>query len=252
MKKFLRDTNIDAERFRAGMAQLTGAVNIIATRNGEVRSGLTASAVCSFSSEPPRLLACVNFSGNSFQHIAESRCMSVNVLAQSQERLAKRFAGMLDGKHEDRFNYGKWTELVTGAPVLEEALAGFDCTVEEMLVAHTPRGHYRRGEGRDREQRPEAPALLKTGRLLLPWVIMTTCTWITVCLPGISSPVAISRAGSGMLSRPAVNTSLYVHCAHPWAQPCGRLAPCKSSVLTICYHPLSLRMIVLKAYLNLS
>ena len=29
------------------------------------------------------------------------------------------------------------TELVTGAPVLQEALAGFDCAVEEMLVAHT-------------------------------------------------------------------------------------------------------------------
>ena len=162
MKKFLRNTNLDAERFRNGMAQLTGAVNIIATRNGEVRSGLTASAVCSFSAEPPRLLACVNFSGNSFQHIAESRCMSVNVLAQSQEHLAKRFADMLGGKHEDRFNYGKWTELVTGAPVLEEALAGFDCTVKKCWSPY-PRGHYRRGEGRDREQRPEAPALLKPG-----------------------------------------------------------------------------------------
>ncbi len=137
MKKFLRDTNLDTDRFRNGMAQLTGAVNIIATRNGDVRSGLTASAVCSFSAEPPRLLACVNFSGNSFQHIAESRCMSVNVLAQSQEHLAKHFAGMLGENPEDRFKFGKWTELVTGAPVLQEALAGFDCTVEEMLVAHT-------------------------------------------------------------------------------------------------------------------
>ncbi len=48
------------------------------------------------------------------------------------------------------------------------------------------------------------------------------------------------------LSGPAVNTSLYVHCALPWAQPYGRLAPCKSSILTICYLPLSLRKIVLK------
>ena len=63
--------------------------------------------------------------------------MSVNVLAQSQEELAKRFADMLGDKNEDHFKYGKWTELVTGAPVLEEALAGFDCAVEEMLVAHT-------------------------------------------------------------------------------------------------------------------
>jgi len=137
MKKFLRDTNLDTDKFRNGMAQLTGAVNIIATRNGDIRSGLTASAVCSFSAEPPRLLACVNFSGNSFQHIAESRCMSVNVPAQSQENLAKRFAGMLGNTREDRFKFGNWTELVTGAPVLQEALAGFDCTVEEMLVAHT-------------------------------------------------------------------------------------------------------------------
>ncbi len=137
MKKFLRNTNIDADRFRAGMAQLTGAVNIIATRNGKIKSGLTASAVCSFSAEPPRLLACVNFNGNSFQHIAQSRCMSVNVLAQSQEELAKRFADMSGDKNEDHFKYGKWIELVTGAPVLEEALAGFDCAVEEMLVAHT-------------------------------------------------------------------------------------------------------------------
>ena len=137
MKKFLRDTNLDTDKFRNGMALLTGAVNIIATRNGDIRSGLTASAVCSFSAEPPRLLACVNFSGNSFQHIAESRCMSVNVLAQSQENLAKRFAGMLGNNREDRFKFGNWTELVTGAPVLQEALAGFDCTVEEMLVAHT-------------------------------------------------------------------------------------------------------------------
>ncbi|WP_428100210.1 flavin reductase family protein [Candidatus Rariloculus sp.] len=137
MKKFFRDTRIDADRFRAGMALLTGAVNIVATRNGEIRSGLTASAVCSFSADPPRLLACINFSGNSFQQIAESRCMSVNVLAQSQEQLAKRFANMLAGENEDRFGYGKWTELMTGAPVLEEALAAFDCSVEEMLVAHT-------------------------------------------------------------------------------------------------------------------
>ena len=63
--------------------------------------------------------------------------MSVNVLAQSQEHLAKRFAGMLQDSDEDPFEFGHWTELISGAPVLSEALAGFDCVVEEMLLAHT-------------------------------------------------------------------------------------------------------------------
>ena len=41
-------------------------------------------------------------------------------------------------------------------------------------------------------------------------------------------------------SRHAVNTSLYVHNAHPWAQPFGQLALCKSSILTICHRQPSL------------
>ena len=137
MKQFLRDTCIDAGRFRDGMAQLTAAVSIIATRNGTIRSGLTASAVCSYSAQPPRLLACVNYQGDSFQHISQSRCMSVNVLAHNQEELARRFADMLGGTHEEHFNHGDWTRLITGAPVLQGCLVSFDCVVEEMLLAHT-------------------------------------------------------------------------------------------------------------------
>lgn len=132
-----RSDNIDAERFREAMRQLAGAVTIIATRNDSSRAGLTATAVCSLSVDPARLLACVNLKGESFPVIAESRCMSVNVLAEDQEELAKRFAGMLGDSREDRFKYGEWTELLTGAPVLRNALASFDCAIDEMLVAHT-------------------------------------------------------------------------------------------------------------------
>jgi flavin reductase (DIM6/NTAB) family NADH-FMN oxidoreductase RutF len=130
-------SNIDADRFRIGMRQLAGAVNIIATRLGDRRRGLTATAVCSFSVDPARLLACVNVRGETFPMLAESRCMSVNVLGIDQEELARCFAGMLGDKGENLFKYGDWTELETGAPVLRNALASFDCTIDEMLVAHT-------------------------------------------------------------------------------------------------------------------
>jgi len=132
-----RSSNIDADRFRDAMRQLAGAVTIITTRSGATKRGLTATAVCSFSVDPARVLACVNLKGGAFPVIAESRCMSVNVLAVDQEELAKRFAGMLGDDDDDRFQYGDWTELQTGAPVLSNGLAAFDCMIDEMLVAHT-------------------------------------------------------------------------------------------------------------------
>jgi flavin reductase (DIM6/NTAB) family NADH-FMN oxidoreductase RutF len=119
------------------MRCLAGAVTIVATRWGDQRGGLTATAVCSFSLTPPRLLACVNLQGTTFRLIASSRCMSVNVLARNQEVLARRFAGLLGPVTEERFDQVEWCELETGAPVLKSALAGFDCSVDEMFVAHT-------------------------------------------------------------------------------------------------------------------
>lgn len=164
MKQFLRDTQVDPERFRTGMARLAAAVNIIATRNGSVSSGLTASAVCSYSIQPPRLLACVNYAGDSFRHISQSRCMSVNVLAHSQEDLARRFAADSSGEEQEaRFLHGSWTELVTGAPILQDCLVGFDCVVEEMLLAHSHAILI--GEIKDLVVNADRPPLLYVNRM---------------------------------------------------------------------------------------
>ena len=38
---------------------------------------------------------------------------------------------------EERFKHGVWTELETGAPVLEDALASFDCQIEQIQKVGT-------------------------------------------------------------------------------------------------------------------
>jgi len=119
------------------MRCLAGAVTIIASRSGEERSGLTATAVCSFSVAPPRLLACVNVQGTTYRLIATARCMSVNVLSCQQESLARRFAGMAGSPGDNHFDHAVCSELVTGAPILSEAIAAFDCVVDEMFVTRT-------------------------------------------------------------------------------------------------------------------
>jgi flavin reductase (DIM6/NTAB) family NADH-FMN oxidoreductase RutF len=108
------------------------SVCVITTRHNGQRYGLTATAMSSVCAEPPRLLVCVNKSGSSHDMILASGLFCVNVLDEKQDKTAKAFAGML-GKDFDRFSAGDWGELVTGAPVLEQAASVFDCRVAEVI-----------------------------------------------------------------------------------------------------------------------
>ncbi|TNE63672.1 MAG: flavin reductase [Alphaproteobacteria bacterium] len=126
---------INVEEFRQAMRRLGGAVNIVTAANGDVWAGLTATAVTSLSAEPPRLLACINRQGATFDTLSKGRVMGVNVLGTAFKDLALRFAG-LDGQPEtDRFTDDVWDTAITGAPLLKGAMVGFDCRVESILDA---------------------------------------------------------------------------------------------------------------------
>ena len=130
--------SVEPARFLGAMRYFTAGCSIIATSDGTERAGLTATAVCSVTADPPRLLVCINREVRAHSVIVESGTLSVNVLSEAQEGLAKRFAGMIkDVRGEDRFQEGDWVEGRLGAPVLSEALASFDCRVVEAVPAST-------------------------------------------------------------------------------------------------------------------
>src|SRR5688572_30854085 len=132
-----REPNVPVGDFRQAMRRLVGAVTIVTSTDGHTPVGLTATAVTSFSAEPARLLVCVNLRGSSFRTIAESRRMGISLLGAGQTELARCFGGLQAGGDEDRFAPHRWETLVTGSPVLCDALAVFDCVVDEMMVAHS-------------------------------------------------------------------------------------------------------------------
>jgi len=125
--------SVTSDAFKQGMRRLCGGVTIVTTREGEQAGGLTATAVCSLSAAPPRLLACINRGGITYRMIAESRVFCVNVLSAGQQDLAACFAGMMNMGERDRFDLGNWTDLGTGAPALVDALAAFDCRVSSIV-----------------------------------------------------------------------------------------------------------------------
>jgi flavin reductase (DIM6/NTAB) family NADH-FMN oxidoreductase RutF len=118
------------------MGQHVASVCVITTALDGQRYGLTATAVSSVSAQPPRLLVCVNRSSFTHAKIGEAGVFCVNVLSETQDIVAKAFAGML-GPNVDRFGVAEWTTLRSGAPALVGCAAAFDCTVGERLEQST-------------------------------------------------------------------------------------------------------------------
>lgn len=128
---------VTPEAFIHGMRQLAAGVTLITTAHDGRRAGLTATAVCSVSAEPPQLLVCINHRAETHQLVAKSGAFAVNVLASDQHGLAEIFAGTGGVYGDRRFERANWTVLDTGAPVLLAGLASFDCRVVEILPART-------------------------------------------------------------------------------------------------------------------
>ena len=125
----------DPADFKEGMRRLAAGVTIVTTAVGGRRNGLTATAVCSLSAEPPMLLACVNREAGAHDPTLQSRVFCVNVLAEKHLDLAAQFASST--RVAERFTTGAWSTLVTGAPVLADALASFDCLLDQTVKAET-------------------------------------------------------------------------------------------------------------------
>ncbi|TMV80975.1 flavin reductase family protein [Thioclava sp. BHET1] len=122
--------HLDATLFRAAMRLPATSVTVIATGEGDGRGGLTASAVCSLSDQPPMILACVHQRSPVLDQIRANGCFSANFLTTGQSALARRFAGQTKVYGAARFDMGDWGALATGAPVLLSALSVFDCWLE--------------------------------------------------------------------------------------------------------------------------
>src|ERR1700754_2426597 len=119
---------MDKDKFRAALRQVAGAVTVVTTRSldGDPR-GVTATAVCSLTVEPPSVIACINRDTWVGQFAPESGKFCVNVLSREQQPVAETFAGRTELAAAERFQVGEWADHETGAPVLGGAIASFDC-----------------------------------------------------------------------------------------------------------------------------
>ena len=124
-----------ASDFKHAMRHVpTGVTVVTSLKDGEPR-GITVSSFVSVSLDPPSVLICINRAARSYLYIASSKIFCVNVLSGDQRRWAEHFAGKT---RERQFEGIPYRSDVTGAPVLEGAIAHFDC---EVLEEHHSGSH---------------------------------------------------------------------------------------------------------------
>ncbi len=118
---------IDPRRFRDAAGQfLTGVTVITTTDASGERHGVTVNSFSSVSLDPPLVSFSLGRNSEALPGFRDGRGYVVHVLAADQQDLAVRFSA----KGIDRFGGVEVAEGVGGLPVLIDALARFECSLE--------------------------------------------------------------------------------------------------------------------------
>ena len=123
---------VGPERFRAVMGHFATGVTVVTAGTPEGPVGMTANAVCSLSLQPLLLLVAFDNASRTLPAVRDGGHFGVNVLAASQEDLARLFASKLDER--EKFT-GVPHTMHDGVPVIDGALAWIGCRLERLIEA---------------------------------------------------------------------------------------------------------------------
>lgn len=122
------------ETFAEVLRDFPLVVTVVTVGRGGVENGLTVSWASPVSFDPPQFMFAVDRHHYSVDFLSSTKNFAINVLRAGQERIAGHFARQsMSG--EWKLDAIRTRESQTGAAILEEALAYFDCEVAAVHEA---------------------------------------------------------------------------------------------------------------------
>jgi flavin reductase (DIM6/NTAB) family NADH-FMN oxidoreductase RutF len=117
---------LDSDTFRSVLGRFASGVTIVTSRDDAGQDhGMTVSAFCSLSLQPPLVLVCVDHVASMHGLLLTHPRFAINILSSSQEAYSRRFADELS----DRFDGIAYTRAESGVVLLDDALAHLECKV---------------------------------------------------------------------------------------------------------------------------
>lgn len=113
---------VDTLALRKALGQFATGVTVVSMETEDGVHGMTANSFTSVSLEPPLVLVCVDKRHRTHDLIPKIGRFAVNVLSEDQQDISNWYAGRRQKPVEP-----KWRLDRARAPILEGALAWFDC-----------------------------------------------------------------------------------------------------------------------------
>lgn len=116
--------NVNPDEFRAVLGRFPSGVTVVTTKAADGSDqGMTVSAFCSVSLEPPLVLICIEKTASVYDALTIAPGFVVNILSARQEQIARRFS-IVD---IDRFEGVGFTRSSNGYAVLDDVLGLIEC-----------------------------------------------------------------------------------------------------------------------------
>ena len=114
------------------MQRVPSPVSVVAWVDADGCGGMTCTAVSSAGAMPPRLSVCIRAASSAARRIRAVGAFSVNFLTEDQGPVARSFSASGRGD-AGPFDHGTWRPGPTGAPLLDDAVAAFECRLDQVV-----------------------------------------------------------------------------------------------------------------------
>ncbi|KRW61450.1 flavin reductase family protein [Pseudomonas sp. TTU2014-080ASC] len=118
----------DSRAFRRTLGQYPTGVSVITAQHGDKRVGMAANSFAAVSLNPALVLWSVRCESSSAATFMEASHFAVSVLAADQVEVSQLFGSA----HEERFNLVPWTAGAGNAPLIDGAIAHFQCRLVKV------------------------------------------------------------------------------------------------------------------------
>ncbi len=124
--------SVTPDEFRSVLGRFPSGVTVVTTKDRDGSDeGMTVSAFCSVSLDPPLVLICIEKTASAYSALTTAPGFVVNILSASQEQIARRFS-IVD---IDRFEGVGYSRSPNGLAVLDDVLGIIECATFAMHEA---------------------------------------------------------------------------------------------------------------------